>query len=343
MVLELEQKIRLQEIGAIKIGNKGEERTSQGGNTYRLPQKLDYFLIVTKEKDAGGNFVPNEKIMKRLGEHPTALDIMLLYDDIDLNFYTFYGLYKGRKCLCHGDGRMAIRRKKDGSQEEIVCDRNNCKFSKKDENGNQQCKLNGILQVLLKESNIVGGVHIFRTTGWNSCSNLIASMLLIQNITGGMLAGIPLKMTLQPKSVLPEGSNSYRTVYVVNIIYPQSQEKLLETAVEIAKRRMTAGVELRKIHQKAKLISAPLEESDDAARDVVEEFYPEAQDQFVEYIEDDTSASLIKKDDEEPEIVENFDDGDFSEEENQNGKNNGNNNVKNNGGQQEDLLVDGVI
>ena len=348
MVLELRQNIRLQEVGAIKIGRLGDKLESKRkqGYYYGQPKKLDHFLVVTKEKDASGNFIVNQEIMKKLGEHPTSLDIMLLYDDIDLNFYTYYGFYQGKKCLCHGDGETAIRKKRDGSQEKIVCDINTCAFAKKDSEGTQKCKLNGVLQVLLKEADIVGGVYVYRTTGRNSCYNLIASMLLVQSITGGMLAGIPFKLTLQPKMVSPENSSDYWKVFVVNIIYPYGQQRLLETAIDIAKRRMTAGVELKKIHDRARqLISAPLEESDEEAQDIVNEFYPEAQDQFIEYVEDDTSVGLTTKDkaNQEPEIVENFDDGDFSEEENQNGKNNGNNNVKNNGGQQEDLLIEGVL
>lgn len=310
MIKELKENIQLQEIGAIKIGKKGELKTSKYGKQFQQPVKFDYFTVVTKEKDATGNFIVNKKVMDKLGEKPTSLDIKLLYDDIEQNYYTYYGLYRGRKCLCRGDGEKAIRTKKDGTEEEVVCDRKTCEFAKIDDKGTRRCKANGKLQVILLKSDVVGGAYIFRTTSWNTHKNLIASMLLVQNRTGGILAGIPLKLTVQPKTTIPEGQTASKTVYVVNIIYPESEDRLIETAVNIAERRKVAGIQLKEIQKYTQhnLLTSP--ETEEEIRDVVAEYYPEAQGDFVEYVDPDEfeQKQIPEEKSESDEINEVFDD-----------------------------------
>lgn len=274
--------LRLQEIGAIKIGGKGEKKTSQQGKEFRLPQKYDHFIVTTKQRNAAGDFLVDMEIHKKIGNEPREIKIRLLYDDINLDFDTNYVYYHGKTCLCRGDGQFAIRRLKDGKMTEIACDREKCEFALPDagNNGSRRCKAFGRLQCIMDETNIIGGVHIFRTTSWNTIVNIISSLKFIQSVTGGMLAGIPLKLTIQPKTVTPENTNITTTIYVVNIIFAGTPQMLLETTIDIAKRRMVAGVELRQIQEQAKkgegfLLKDHFKETEEEIQDISDEFYPE--------------------------------------------------------------------
>ena len=59
---------RLIVAGNIKIGGKGEEITSQHGNKFQLPTRLNHFKITTTERGLDGNFIEDivltEKIKK---------------------------------------------------------------------------------------------------------------------------------------------------------------------------------------------------------------------------------------------------------------------------------------
>jgi hypothetical protein len=276
MIIDLMDNSRLQEIGQIKIGMKGEKKTSKAGTEFRLPTKLDHFMVTLKQRDSAGNLLIDKSIMDKLGVHPIELNIRLLYDDIELNFLTNYVFYHGKKCLCRGDGSMAKRQTKDGRTEQIKCDRNSCEFAQKDEKGSLQCKPFGKLQVILEQMNIIGGVHVFRTTSWHSLLNIVSSLRFIQSFTGGILAGLPLKMTIQPQTVSPEGTTITTTIYTVNIVYAGEPQKLIDETIKITQARLASGVKLQQIQEQAKrMLLEPVDENEKEIEDIVGEFYPD--------------------------------------------------------------------
>ncbi|MBW1953529.1 MAG: hypothetical protein JRI66_10670 [Deltaproteobacteria bacterium] len=116
---------QLAERGKIKIGEKGEMRTSSQGKQFALPRKLDHFLITTMQRDAAGRLMPDATLMARLkpeGGKLTEIPVRLLYDDIDLNFPTRYACYKGNRCWCSGDGETAQRLTgENGKYQEVSC------------------------------------------------------------------------------------------------------------------------------------------------------------------------------------------------------------------------------
>ena len=222
-------KPKLAEYGKIKIGRLGEERkTKDGKSTYRLPNKLNHFLITTTERDNTGNFIPNTYLMEQIAEmvnepadHLTTIPVCLLFDDIDSNFYTTYNCYQGKTRICTGDGEKAVILK---TGEEIDCP---CPRLDQDYKGHTPCKPYGRLNVILQCMDIVGGAWVYRTTGWNSVQDILGSLLLIQR-RAGRLAGIPLMMKLFPKTAqLPRGPV---TVYTVSLIYQGSFQALAEEA-----------------------------------------------------------------------------------------------------------------
>lgn len=257
----------LKEIGKIKIGRKGEKKTGTG---YRLPEKFDHFEITTVLRDQNGNLIP-DTIMKQLGESPKELSVMLLYNDPTLNFTTRYNEYKGGKCMCQGDGVDA--RTIEG--EKIECNPDTCpKFQQK------KCKPNGILSVILTDSPRLGGVYKFRTTSYNSIRSILSSLFFIRSLTGGVLAMIPLKLTVTPQTVQPRDSQTAQTIYVVNIEFAGTAQQLLEKTVEVSKFQTGMRAQIQQLEATARLaLAAP--ESEAEIRDVEAEYYPEAQAQEV--------------------------------------------------------------
>ncbi|KKK64397.1 hypothetical protein LCGC14_2984610, partial [marine sediment metagenome] len=189
----------LAERGKIKIGLKGELRKSGKGNDYQLPKKLDHFRIVTMEKGADNNYIVDREIHKIYDNTPKEIAVRLLYDDIESNMQTRYACYKGRQQWCTGDGETATRIV-DGSRTPVTCpcERQNVDYK----GGNDKCKMNGALSVIIEGAEVVGGVWKFRTTSYNSIMGILGGLALIKKVTGGPLAGILLTLKISPKTVV---------------------------------------------------------------------------------------------------------------------------------------------
>jgi len=255
----------LKEIGKIKIGRKGAMKTSQKGTEYRPPEKFDHFEVVTLYKDDFGDFIPDAPVMGLIGTDCKELDISLLYNDPTLNFFTRYNQYKGGKCMCSGDGQIATVA--DGKQ--IDCDPDTCLQFK-----TKKCKANGILSVVLKDAPRLGGVYKFRTTSFNSIRSILSSLFFIQSLTGGILADIPLKMTVSPQSVNPVGSPTAQTIYVVNLEYPGNMDDLHKQTIELMTRKAGMQSKIVELEAQARIaITAP--ETKEDIQDAEYEFYPD--------------------------------------------------------------------
>lgn len=257
---------RLAECGKIKIGNKGEVRQKKGGNgTYRLPQKLDHFVVTGMAKDENDDFIPDPTIMSILGDKPAVIPVRLPYDDPSLNFPTSYAHYETAACLCRGDGEIAVT----SEGETVECNPETCEHY-----ANKKCKATGVLSVMLDDAPRVGGVYKLRTTGWNTINNLTASMEFIRGLTNGILAGLPLDLTLTPKYTTIPGTGKRTVIYMVNLEY---RGNFAEMAAAIKGTLETREKMKYSIEQFEKLALAELEAPEDPeeARDIQEEFYPE--------------------------------------------------------------------
>jgi len=266
---------RLAEVGKIKIGTKGSERTSKKGGKYRIPTKLEYFSITTLERGKDDILIPDVQIMEKLGSEPKQLDIMLLYDDVDLNFQTCFAYYSGKKCVCRGDGKLAERTLKDGAIESVDCNPKICPYYAKN-----TCKISGILSCVLLASNQVGGVYKFRTHGYNSVSNILSGLTFILGLTNGVLASLKLKLTLSPKTVdIPitekDKKGGTTIIYMANIIYEGETESLLNHALKIAEHRIKNKINMEALEYNAK--KSNLLKDNDSPVDVEEEFYTDEQ------------------------------------------------------------------
>jgi hypothetical protein len=281
----------LAEIGKIKIGRKGAVRKSQSGTDWQPPEKLDHFIITTMERGADGNFIQDDELMKRFGNNLKSIPIILIYDSMELNFPTRYICYYGKTVFCSGDGEVATRLQEDRktySPRQCPCGRQDPKYAGDNskvgpdhvggDNGKGKCKVNGILSAIIQGADVVGGVWKFRTTSYNTVIGVMSSLALISRVTGGRLAGIPLNMTVSPKTTQDPIKGGQVTIQVVGLQYAGSMQALRDTGYEIAMLEAKHGISMQMIEQDArKMITLQPTGGlgDDTVEDVIEEFYPE--------------------------------------------------------------------
>jgi len=261
------------ERGKIKIGRKGKEKTSAQGNKFQVPEKLDHFLVTTTEKDDTNNYVRDEEIHKVLGEKPTRIPVRLLYDAIDLNFQCRYACFRGTTAWCVGDGECATRMTAQKTTEEVPCP---CERIKPDYKESDKCKVNGVLSVIIDGVAGVGGVWKFRTTGWNSTVGILSSLALIKRISGGPLAGLPLMMTLNPKTTINPQNKKAVKVWVVGLEYKGTIDNLKKHGLQIAMENKETQLKIENVEVEArKILGYDPVGLQVEAEDVAHEYYPE--------------------------------------------------------------------
>lgn len=263
----------LTERGKIKVGLKGRAVTSARGTTFNPPVKLDHFLVTTLFRGVDGNYEIDREVHRIYGDKPRALPVRLLFDEIDLNFQCRYACFRGRSLWCTGDGETASRMvNQNGAREEVECP---CGRQLPEYTGEDRCKINARLSVLIEGTERVGGVHVLRSTSYNTTVGILSSLTLIKRITGGPLAGLPLELTLNPKTVItPDGKT--QNVWIVGVEFKGSIEQLQQIGFDQAKRDAIHYARIERIEQEARLLLAhdPLALKGEAD-DVVDEFYPD--------------------------------------------------------------------
>jgi hypothetical protein len=262
----------LTERGKIKIGEKGKTVTSRGGKEFQPPQKLDHFRVVSLMRGPDGNFLRDEEVHRLYGDRPRVLPVRLLYDDIELNFQCRYTCFQGRTMWCYGDGETALRLNAKNERDTVACP---CGRQDPAYQGQDRCKINSCLSVIIDGVERVGGVWKLRTTSYNTTVGILSSLALIKRLTGGVLAGLPLQLTLNPKTVISPVNGQAMQVWVVGIEYRGSIESLQQIAYDVAQRQALHQARIEQIEAEAKrLLSAPPVEPEEID-DVVEEFFPE--------------------------------------------------------------------
>lgn len=256
---------RFAEVGKIKIGGLGEHRKSKEGKDYRLPIRYEHFVVTTTEKNKEGDFITDSKIMEKLGKEPKEIPIRLPFDSIDLNFFTSFQYYHGRKCVCHGDGETALRTNDKGIESKIKCEPDNCTYLK-----DEKCKVSGILSCHIPISMEIGGIYRFRTHSWNSVSSILAALEYFKENTRGILQGLPLKLKFLKKATADHGNVSIVTVVLDGI----ELMKMRELAYQEFENRTKLGIDMKLLEHQAK-DAGFLIDTDDPA-DVEDEFYNES-------------------------------------------------------------------
>ena len=277
---------RLVELGSIKIGTVGEERRSKSGGTYRMPKKLDHFIVTTKFRE-NGVLRPDQTVMESLQRyadvdgHIRDIPIAVLSDDIEDFLRSRWVSYSGKKCLASSDGVTLTAfydRKTMTPLPEPATHPWNPEWAKStDDRGAPVFKKHTTLDCVIATPEARwGGVYRFRTTSVITGDQLYGSLLHVKALTGGILRGMPLRLCVRPREVSPEGKPT--TVYCVYVDLMgadlvQLQNRALEIAEFQRKHRSQLLMVQRDLRQ---LMSDPgYGEDEDTQADVQQEFHPE--------------------------------------------------------------------
>ena len=294
-------KPRIVELGSIRIGKKGEERQKRDGSgTYRLPQKLDHFLITTLNRDEkSGDLILDRELMDSLCQsgfgdedgNLRKIPIRVLSNDPEDIMQASYCWYVSRKLGAKSDGKTTTFyvgfTKEDWlkplDQPRVV------RFDPAildwtDNNGNKLFKAHVIFNcVIASESAKFGGVYKFRTTSAITGSQIYGGLLHILELTNGVLAGMPLQLVIRPIQITPKDSDGKQIttkVYIVHVeLVGTDLRRLQERAAEQAKWELSRTVETKTaLAQYRKVLRTPGDEIDPAeVIDVQTEFHPEEQ------------------------------------------------------------------
>jgi len=279
--LELLGGAMLAEVGKIKIGAKGKPVESKKGKVFRVPEKYDHFVITTNFKDPHTDqYIPDKALMQKIAEatgqdaqNLKFIPIHLLFDDPNLNMISRFSCYTGAKAWCIGDGTQAYRLKNDSEREQVACP---CERVLPTYQGNDRCKVFSRFACLIQGVERIGGTWIFRTTSYNSTRSLLSSMHFLRQLTGGVLAAIPLTLTINPKTVVVPGTGEIRTVYVVNLEFHGTMEQLLDHAVRVKKTRIEYKLKTELLEENLRKQLPAVIELDEDEKDIAEEFFPES-------------------------------------------------------------------
>ena len=282
----------LAEAGKIKIGRLGPERTSSRGKAFRMPEKLDHFLVTSTRRDKSGDLEVDEPLMDALAPEYADEDgrirripIVVHSDDIDEVFPTTLALYSGRKLACRGDGEEATRYqisngKRTGRSKQMACP---CPYFGSEQE--PRCKAHGVLNcsILAPGRGVAGSVYKWRTTSEISLNRMVASLQQIKALTGSLM-GLPLLLCIEPIQV------ETGTVFCCHV-------ELRESIVEAQNRLISLYDARRRVTEMASpvrlSIPAPASdnESDEEQADVSAEFYPAGEEDAIDVDFDEASPS----------------------------------------------------
>lgn len=279
---------RLTELGKIKIGKKDEqERKSTGGGSWRMPKKLDHFLVTNMHRDARGDLEVDQGLMERLKNYCKSdvvreIPILLLSDSIEDVLQARYVWYHGRTRVAACDGRVCTYYYDQGGKEipggqPVPCDGEHLRAAHQD--GSPKFKVHAIFSCAIAVGEArIGGVYKFRTTSIISVGQIYGSLVQIKQVTAGLLTGVPLTFVVRPMLVEPKGKPT--TVYVCHCeLRGQDLLQVQRMAIEVGQHRaQNARLADTARREYQLLIQAPGASDEDAEEqaDVNEEFHPPA-------------------------------------------------------------------
>lgn len=280
---------RICELGKIKIGCKEERvRKTSGGVEWRAPVKLDHFVITTMARDAAGDLVPDAGLMASLAEKYGDPDgklrqipITLLSDNIDDCIQCAWVWYNGKRVAARSDGET-ITAFVDFKTGEILPEPRTSPWHDEyadltNKQGARLFKLHTAFNCVIASSDSRwGGVYKFRTTSRITADQLYGSLIHLQQLTSGVLRGLPLVLVVRPLQVAPDGKTT--TIYVVHVeLHGPDLQAIQEKALGIAKFQVQHAQEMRRTQiEFRRLLKAPGEEETILdASDIEEEFHPE--------------------------------------------------------------------
>lgn len=217
---------RLPRLGKIRLGIKKQ------GQHGEYPSAVDHFVVP-------------EVVQRVYGAKPRELDIVFPTDEVARVAGAFWKMYTAtRGKVCTGDGERAVRiidldklspagdhsqdemdaalvtaTSKNWERREIFCPAHDCVFAKKG-----HCK--AVMNLLFLLPKVQGvGVWQLDTSSVNSILDVRGGIQLVQKLTGGPIAGVPLKLRVEPTDAYPEGRK--KVVFTLKLVSPATLGKVL--------------------------------------------------------------------------------------------------------------------
>jgi hypothetical protein len=271
-------------LGSVKIGGVGEQRTAVSGAAYRRPEKYDHFRIVGAHRDDTGNYVRDIELEKAIaaeyGDPLRRIPIAFLGNELEDILTTRYVWYGGKRCAAWSDGQIVTWYNDPNSgralptplTEEVSTEH----LARTDSKGNRLFRLYSVLSfIIAAQSARWGGVYQFRTSSVISFQRLYASISHLRQLTGGVLAGFPMVLAMDPITVSPEGRAI--TVYVVHVeLLGRDMQEIGDRALRVMEYRVQFRDRLDAAERQYRaLLAPPGAESEQEAADIAEEFAPE--------------------------------------------------------------------
>ena len=287
-------------LGYIKIGGKEKEpRMTAAGKPWACPIRFidpPRFEVVTREKiikhvqgtkkNSGTSF-PVDLGYKRDAEfhrlikeeNPTTLNIRLMYPMPGENFLVFLGAHSGKRWECRGNGVAAMDEKRGDCP--CPCPRleqfeGNYK-GRPPNDGNKlyPCKPHGQLMVILEDANIFGGFWPFKTTGYTSISNIMATLALMQKMFD-RVDGLPLEFRVMQATIMHGGIRTTQPVVTLVLAAAMNTARQIAAdAAEESRKYLPLGTD----KEKESYRDAAIQEMEEAGDDYLSEFVPEVVDQ----------------------------------------------------------------
>ncbi len=200
----LSEQRRMPRLGKIRTGVKVPNKNSAGEH----PEAVDYFVL------------PQE-IAHQFGDKPRSIPIMFPVEDeakFASQYYKAYSSFRG--LVCKGDGEtcnrlidvktgdFAHRDSAETVRKELPCTGRDCPMY-------QQKKCKEVMNLQFLIPSIPGlGVWQLDTGSYHSIVAVNSAIDLIRSVCG-RIAMIPLKLTIEPKEVAPDGKK--KTVNILQI------------------------------------------------------------------------------------------------------------------------------
>lgn len=279
-----------------------------------FPRKIGFFTFTRPvlQEDGTEVFEPDFQALEAHGPTPTEIDVVFLDDN---PFSGAYQMWSATELKCKGDGINALRvlsmaahdtekalaaeSKAAGEKYFPIvegCWTKGCQYANEftDGRGKVQpspCKPGGDLKFQLAKNIRVGGTAFFHTSGYRSISHIFSSIERIKILTGGRLAGIPLKMILRPYKTKHNGQTA--TQYGVSLEFrAEDIESLRKNLMEQAWKFRSAALIDQPERRVLPASEEPIIEGDDddppvlSAQAMADEFYDGGEEDPSESAED---------------------------------------------------------
>lgn len=288
-------KPRIVELGSIRIGKKGAERVSSNNATFRLPMKLDHFLITKLTRDENDDMALDKPLMEALALEGYAdadgmlrrIPIRVLSNDPEEVMQANYCWYHKAKLAGISDGHTVTLHLGADSDNWLKPLEPPMQFKHspdilewKDGRGDKLFKIHTIFNcVIASRSARFGGVYKFRTSSGITGSQLFGGLLHILELTNGILVNMPLQLVIRPLQVSPAVMKGKSTkVYVVHVeLVGDDLKALQQQAIDQARWMVeSAGTARKMLSAYRRVLRSPGDEIDPAElADIQQEFHPE--------------------------------------------------------------------